>query len=111
MVVKKTLSWLKKSRKKPGPEPVEQPVFYCSLCDRVIDEQEMAFDAETGRLYHTGRCALDMNGRINEVNDTRNVLNVDYIDRPVAVRLYLEGRLMEKPGEREKIDLEEKMGR
>lgn len=104
------VSWVRKKKRKEK-EAIERPLFYCGVCDRLILNKEMAYDDNSGELYHVGRCAITASGDIAMIKDLDTILNVDYIDRPEAIRLYLEGQLKEKPGEEEKDDLEQKMGR
>jgi hypothetical protein len=104
------VSWFRKKKKKEN-NPIERPLFYCGMCDRLIITQDMAFDDNNGELYHIGRCAITASGDIAMINNLDTILNVDYIDRPEAIRLYMEGYLKEKPSEEEKTTLEGRMGR
>ena len=104
------LSWLKKRRQRPETRVVEKPWFRCGLCSKAILDDELAFDDDSGKLYHVGKCAITASGDKALLQNLDTVLNVDYINRPIAVRLYLEGRLEQKPTEEEKSELEEKAG-
>lgn len=98
-------------KKSKGNDALERPLFYCGVCRRIILANDMAYDDKAGELYHVGRCARTASGNRAMVDNLDTVLNVDYIDRPEAIRLYMEGHLKQKPSEKERETLEEKIGR